>query len=63
MSCNIGNYLIIKYIKVENSDKNEYIYSGYGIVFDGGGLWSFGNDFARNVVIFGVVGVEYIISC
>ena len=24
------------------------------IVFDGGGSWSFGNDFVRNVIIFGV---------
>ena len=30
------------------------MYTGYGIVFDGGGLWSFSNEFARNVVIFGV---------
>ena len=28
------------------------MYSGYGIVFDGLGSWSFGNDFFRNVVIF-----------
>ena len=25
---------------------------GFGIVFDGAGSWSFGEDFARNVVIF-----------
>ena len=24
------------------------------MVFEGAGSWSFGNDFARNVVIFGV---------
>ena len=29
------------------------MYSGYGIAFDGAVLWSFGNDFARNIVIFG----------
>ena len=28
------------------------MYSDYGIVFDGTGSWNFGNDFARNVVIF-----------
>ena len=28
------------------------LYSGYGIAFDGKSLWSFGNDFARNTVIF-----------
>ena len=30
------------------------MYSGYGIAFDGAGSWNFGNDNARNVVIFGV---------
>ena len=30
------------------------MYIGYGMAFDGTGSWSFGNDFARNVVIFGV---------
>ena len=30
------------------------MYSGYGIAFDKAGWWSFGNDFARSVVIFGV---------
>ena len=30
------------------------MYTGYGIAFDVGGSWSFDNDFARNVVIFGV---------
>ena len=30
------------------------MYSGYGIAFVGAVSWSFDNDFARNVVIFGV---------
>ena len=30
------------------------VYSGYGIAFDGKGEWSFGNDSAKNVIIFGV---------
>ena len=30
------------------------MYSGYAIAFDGTGLWIFGNDSAKNVVIFGV---------
>ena len=30
------------------------VYNVYGIVFDGAGSWNFDNDFARNVVIFGV---------
>ena len=29
-------------------------YSSYGIAFDGNGEWSFDNDYARNIVIFGV---------
>ena len=31
---------------VKNSDKAKWVYSGYGIAFDGTGLGSFGNDFA-----------------
>ena len=38
----------------KHGDKSKWVYTGYGIVFDGGGLWSFSNEFARNVVIFGV---------
>ena len=30
------------------------MYGGYGTTFDGAGLWSFGADFAKNVIIFGV---------
>ena len=30
------------------------VYSGYLIEFDGLGSWSFGKDFSRNVIIFGV---------
>ena len=39
---------------VKNSNKEKFVYSGYGITFGSAGSWSFGNDFARNVVIFGV---------
>ena len=39
---------------VKNSDKEKYVHSGYGITFDSGGSWSFGNAFARNFIIFGV---------
>ena len=38
----------------EDSDKGRYVYSGYGITFDSAGSWSFNNDTARNVIIFGV---------
>ena len=30
------------------------MYSGYRIAFDGKGSWSFNDDFARNVIVFGV---------
>ena len=30
------------------------MYSGYRITFDSGGSWSFDNDIARNVIMFGV---------
>ena len=30
------------------------MHSGYGITFDGKGSWSFNDEFARNVIIFGV---------
>ena len=31
-----------------------FTYNGRGIAYDGEGSWTFGNGFARNVVIFGV---------
>ena len=37
---------------VKNSYKEKWVYSGYGITCDGVGSWSFGNDFARNILIF-----------
>ena len=36
---------------VKNRNKEKYVYSGYGIIFDRAGSWSFDNDFARNVII------------
>ena len=39
---------------VQNSGKSKYLYSGYGIEFDGAGSWSFGNNVARNAVTFSV---------
>ena len=38
----------------KNSDKGKYVCSGYGMVFNTRGSWSFGNDFARKVLIFDV---------
>ena len=37
---------------VKNNDKEKRVYSGSGITFDGACSWNFGNDFAKNVVIF-----------
>ena len=37
---------------VRNTVESIFTYNGLGIVFDGKCSWSFGNDFARNVVIF-----------
>ena len=39
---------------MKGSDEEKYVYSGCGITFESTGSWSFGNDFARNVIIFGV---------
>ena len=38
---------------VRNTSKHKFIYNGWEIAFDGEGSWSFDNDFARNIVIFG----------
>ena len=48
------NYLFRETNKVENGDKEKYVYSGYGATFDSACSWSFGNDFARNIIIFGI---------
>ena len=39
---------------VKNSDRQNYVYSGCGIAFDGKRSWGFNDDFATNVIIFGV---------
>ena len=39
---------------VKNSDKDKHVCTGYGITFDSAGSWSFDNDSAKNVIIFGV---------
>ena len=48
------NWLFGAFKIVKISDKEKYVYCGYGVTFDSAGLWSFGNDFARNVIIFGI---------
>ena len=47
---------------VENSDKEEYVYSGYGIILDSASFWSFDNDTARYVIIVGVDNSSSFIS-
>ena len=37
---------------VKDVDKEKYVYGTYGIGFNEKGLWSFNDDFARNVIIF-----------
>ena len=39
---------------IKKSDKEKYVYSNHGIEFDRKGEWSFGNDYAKNVVVFEV---------
>ena len=39
---------------VKHSNKEKYVYGGYGITIDSAGSWVFNNDIARNVIIFGV---------
>ena len=50
----LKNCLLVAINLVKNSDKSKCMYSSYRIAFDSAGPWSFGNYFARNVVIFGV---------
>ena len=38
---------------VINSDKEKWVYGGYGIASDGAGSWNFGNEFIGNVISFG----------
>ena len=38
----------------DKDNYKKYVYSGYGIAFDGRGSWSFDEDFARNNIMFGV---------
>ena len=39
---------------MKNNDRKKYMYCGYWIAFDLKESWSFADDFARNVIIFGV---------
>ena len=48
-NCLFGSVKVTK-----NADIDKYGYSGYGIGFDRETSFSFGNDFGKNVIIFGV---------
>ena len=48
-NCLFGTTTIVK-----NNNKEKWVYSGYEIVFDGKGEWSFGQKYAVNGVIFDV---------
>ena len=37
---------------VKNSDKDKYVYSHFGIAFDGKGSWGFNDDFDSKEVSF-----------
>ena len=37
---------------VKSSDKEKWLYSGYGMAFDEASSWNFDSKFAKNVVIF-----------
>ena len=40
--------------KVKNGDKEKWVYSVCRIAINGKGTLRFGNDYAKNVIIFGV---------
>ena len=48
------NFLFVATNIVKDSDKEKYVYNGYGITFDTRGSWSFDNSSARNVINFDV---------
>ena len=37
------------------------MHSGYGIASDGAGSWNFGNEYARNVILFLLAIVDHLI--
>ena len=45
---------------VQNSDKVKFVYSGYGIIFDNAGSWSFNNDTARSVIFLVLIIVLHL---
>ena len=49
-NCSLGT---INQRSARNASKGKFVQNGRKIGFDGADSWSFGNDFARNVVTFG----------
>ena len=43
---------------VKISDKEKSVCISYGIILDSAGSWSFDNNFARNIIIFGVANIR-----
>ena len=43
---------------VKNSHKEKHVYSRHGITFDSAGSWIFDNEFARNVIFYGVDNIS-----
>ena len=54
VSPTLVNCLFVAVSFTKNADIDKYEYSGYGIGFDRGNVYSVGNGFGRNVIIFGV---------
>ena len=50
----LKNWLFGTVKLVRNTDKSNFTDNIWGIACDGEDMWSFGNNFARNVVIFGL---------
>ena len=50
----LKNYFFGSTNIAKDNDKEQYVYSSYGITFDRKCPWSFNDDFARNIIIFGV---------
>ena len=50
----LKNCLFVTVKLTINAIKSKFIFNGWGIAFDGESSWNFGDDFARNVVVFGV---------
>ena len=50
----IENFLFGAVKSTSKAMKRNFICNGYKIAFNGAGLWSFSNDFALYVIVFGV---------